>query len=89
MGLKQVAINLIELLVPLFFTRTKLKNLEERFPDVINKELTQYEHLLQNSMSKIASVSAKIGEGAVLLSKRTLRAIKIDSVMPHELERRQ
>jgi len=82
LGLKQVALNVLEYYVPVFFTSTKMKKLEETFQDVIDIDLKQYEDVLNKSLHGVLDATAKIGEEAEKINSVMVKAVPIHSILP-------
>tara|TARA_B110000285_G_C15129293_1_gene622410 strand:+ start:2824 stop:3096 length:273 start_codon:yes stop_codon:yes gene_type:complete len=80
-----VALNLIEYFVPVLFTSTKLKILEETFQDVVNKDLKQYESLVNKTVNGVVN----LGEVANNARKKSLRAtaLAVSAVTPHSFSK--
>lgn len=92
LGLKQVALNVIEYFMPVFFTQSKLSELGDRFQDVINKDISQFNKShIPKTVARLSKMKSLVGERANLvgcsvanLSKNSLKSIKkIPSVLPH------
>jgi len=71
--------------VPVIFTSTKLKILEETFQDVVNKDLKQYESLVNKTVNGVVN----IGQVANNARKKSLRATALDvsAVTPHSFSK--
>ena len=66
---------MLEYYVPVFFTSTKMKKLEDKFEDIINIDLKKYKDV----MSDVINSSIKIGAEAEKIGKNSVKAID-DSV---------